>query len=92
MNKRMCKTIEDATLDKPSLTEEEITHCIKTAKKYTSPTTDCDACRERIRDKAIDELSDLIDRLLWEYDLETYKDLSEGFKESAKLLKEQANE
>lgn len=36
---------------------------------------------------AFDELSDLIDRLLWNYDLETYKDLSESFKESARLLK-----
>jgi len=41
------------------------------------------------RADAIDELSDLIDRLLWDYDKETYKDLSESFKESARLLKEQ---
>lgn len=44
------------------------------------------------RADAIDELSDLIDRLLWNYDIETYKDLSEGFKESAKLLKGQKND
>lgn len=42
-----------------------------------------------VRADAIEELSDLIDRLLWNYDVETYKDLSESFKESAKLLKEQ---
>lgn len=42
-----------------------------------------------LRADAIDELSDLIDRLLWNYDTETYVDLSEGFKESARLLKEQ---
>lgn len=43
------------------------------------------------REEAIDELLDLIDRLLWNYDKETYKDLSESFKESARLLKEQNN-
>lgn len=47
---------------------------------------------EKARADAIDELSDLIDRLLWNYDKETYKDLSECFKESARLLKEQKNE
>lgn len=44
---------------------------------------------KQIRTEAIEELSDLIDRLLWDYDMETYKDLSESFKESARLLKEQ---
>lgn len=44
---------------------------------------------KKIRTDAIDELSDLIDILLWNYDVETYKDLSESFKESARLLKEQ---
>lgn len=44
------------------------------------------------RADAFDELLDLIDRLLWNYDKETYKDLSEYFKESARLLKEQKNE
>lgn len=44
---------------------------------------------EKGRADAIDELSDLIDRLLWRYDEETYKDLSESFKESARLLKGQ---
>ena len=40
----------------------------------------------------IDELSDLIDRLLWNYDRDTYKDLSEKFKESARLLKGEKND
>lgn len=35
----------------------------------------------------IDELSYLIDRLLWNYDQDTYKDLSGKFKESAILLR-----
>lgn len=53
---------------------------------------DLESAYKQGRADGVNELLDLIDRLLWEYDKDTYKDLSESFKKSAELVKGGINE